>query len=363
MYTETEHLQASSDRKLSDVQGLIKKGVGITQPADRSHVSCRLSLAQQYYERPRPRKALKASLPSNKYSETHEVSEKWERGSTGLLDISHAPPQSGFEGRSLRQYARYYTSEDHPHFRYESRNREELRRGPQDLVHRKSEPTYDQEGVPKSFQEETAGARLFMRPSDAPTSYQNASYQSPYLEHRAMRLERALVHQMLPKTELPREYFQNLDRDRPGAVYESIRQQSMESTANPGYPLQSAQMRYVYPSVADHLVFSPSYDGFRTISQEVVLSEHYTIVTKHPISGVGRVRQEYRCRFCLKCFPGRSNVVAHIRVHTGEKPFQCDECGRRFSQKSNLKRHIKSHLRKEKKETKEKEVDPAKKSS
>ncbi|XP_031711108.1 zinc finger and BTB domain-containing protein 41 isoform X1 [Anarrhichthys ocellatus] len=50
-----------------------------------------------------------------------------------------------------------------------------------------------------------------------------------------------------------------------------------------------------------------------------------------------------KCPKCDKTFDRAGKYESHTRVHTGEKPFQCDVCLQRYSTKSNLTVHKKKH--------------------
>uniref|UniRef100_A0A8C7MZZ3 C2H2-type domain-containing protein n=1 Tax=Oncorhynchus kisutch TaxID=8019 RepID=A0A8C7MZZ3_ONCKI len=49
------------------------------------------------------------------------------------------------------------------------------------------------------------------------------------------------------------------------------------------------------------------------------------------------------CHVCSKCFTSNRDLIVHMRTHTGDKPYQCSDCGKEFSVRNSLKRHMKIH--------------------
>jgi KRAB domain-containing zinc finger protein len=52
----------------------------------------------------------------------------------------------------------------------------------------------------------------------------------------------------------------------------------------------------------------------------------------------------YECNICNKRFSQSSHLGIHKRLHTGDKPYECDVCKKAFSRKHHLNYHEQKHL-------------------
>ncbi|KAH7969092.1 hypothetical protein HPB52_014576 [Rhipicephalus sanguineus] len=63
----------------------------------------------------------------------------------------------------------------------------------------------------------------------------------------------------------------------------------------------------------------------------------------HHRGGSGGKQRKFICEYCPYTSDYRAKLNRHMRLHTGERPYQCEVCGRAFTRKDHLQKHLPTH--------------------
>jgi len=58
-------------------------------------------------------------------------------------------------------------------------------------------------------------------------------------------------------------------------------------------------------------------------------------------AGVTMMMGQHMCQICGRLFTERNNVLRHMQIHTGVKPYNCSLCPYQSNRNGNLIRHMK----------------------
>ena len=79
--------------------------------------------------------------------------------------------------------------------------------------------------------------------------------------------------------------------------------------------------------------------GFRMINGEKTKDKGDYLVIHRFNQSTNRMNQVLQCKFCPLKFPKLCNLKDHMRIHKDELPFDCELCGKKFTQAGNRDRH------------------------
>ena len=120
------------------------------------------------------------------------------------------------------------------------------------------------------------------------------------------------------------------------------------SSSNP--PLfPGSDRRFAFNIQPNKVVFPPIPDddsrnqSFLASANYFEFSENQSSFLKLSPGRTGKQLKTHECSYCGQKFSRNSNLIVHIRRHTGEEPYDCDYCSRRFKSKTHKNWHMRKH--------------------